>query len=57
MPLTENVSFKTVLQRGNRVQVPKLVRWRFKMDSEQVFLSEFVNDKCGFGEMKWRVFS
>ena len=34
--LTEKVSFKTVLQRGNRLQVPRLVRWRFKMDSEQV---------------------
>jgi hypothetical protein len=28
--------FKTVLQKGNRVQVPKLVRWQFKMDTEQV---------------------
>jgi hypothetical protein len=36
MPLIQKVSFKTVLQRGNRVQVPKLVRWQFKMDTEQV---------------------
>lgn len=36
MPLTEPVSFKAVLQKGNRVQVPKLIRWQFKMDSEQV---------------------
>jgi hypothetical protein len=36
MPLTRKVSFKTVLQKGNRVQVPKVVRWQFKMDSEQV---------------------
>jgi hypothetical protein len=36
MPLTQKVSFKTMLQRGNRVQVPKVVRWQFKMDSEQV---------------------
>jgi hypothetical protein len=36
MPLTRKVSFKTMLQRGNRVQVPKVVRWQFKMDSEQV---------------------
>jgi hypothetical protein len=34
--LTQRVSFKTVLQRGNRIQVPRLVRWQFKMDSEQV---------------------
>ena len=36
MPLTQKVTFKTMLQRGNRVQVPKLVRWQFKMDTEQV---------------------
>jgi len=36
MPLTKAVSFKAVLQKGNRVQVPKLVRWQFKMDSQQV---------------------
>ena len=36
MALTQKVSFKTMLQKGNRVQVPKLVRWQFKMDTEQV---------------------
>jgi len=36
MPLTQKVSFKTMLQKGNRVQVPKLIRWQFKMDSAQV---------------------
>jgi hypothetical protein len=36
MPPTQKVSFKTVLQKGNRVQVPKLVRWQFKMDTQQV---------------------
>ena len=36
MPLTEPVSFKAVLQRGNRVQVPKLIRWQFKMEPTQV---------------------
>ncbi|MBN1244242.1 hypothetical protein JXA31_01450 [Candidatus Bathyarchaeota archaeon] len=36
MPLTEAVTFKTRLQKGNRVQVPKLIRWRFKMETEQV---------------------
>lgn len=36
MPLTKAVSFKAVLQKGNRVQVPKVVRWQFKMDPEQV---------------------
>jgi len=36
VPLTERVSFKAMLQRGKRVQLPKLVRWRFKLESDQV---------------------
>lgn len=36
LPLTEKVRFSTQLQMGNRIQVPKNVRWRFKMDSDQV---------------------
>ena len=30
------MEFQTTLQRGNRVQVPKLVRWKFKLESDQV---------------------
>jgi len=36
LPLTEAVSFKCLLQKGNRIQVPKLVRWQFKMETTQV---------------------
>ena len=36
MLLTERVDFKAVLQKGNRVQLPKLVRWRFKLETSQV---------------------
>ena len=36
MPLTQKVTFKTMLQRGNRVQIPKLIRWQFKMEPCQV---------------------
>jgi len=36
MPLTEEVGFKAVLQRGNRVQVPRLIRWQFKLEPDQV---------------------
>ncbi len=36
MPLTERVGFKARLQRGNRVQLPKLIRWRYKLESGQV---------------------
>jgi len=36
MPLTERVEFKARLQKGNRVQLPKLVRWQFKLETNQV---------------------
>jgi hypothetical protein len=36
VPLTEKVNFKTKLQWGNRIQVPKLVRWRFKLEGDQI---------------------
>ena len=36
LPLSGVVRFKTVLQRGNRVQVPRLVRWQFKLEPTQV---------------------
>lgn len=36
VPLTELVKFKAVLQKGNRIQLPKVVRWRFKLESDQV---------------------
>jgi hypothetical protein len=36
LPLTERVSFKTRLQKGNRVQVPKYVRWHYKLEPTQI---------------------
>ena len=35
MPLTERVDFRTRLQRGNRLQVSKYVRWRYKLEPDQ----------------------
>ncbi len=35
MPLTEKVSFTTTLESLNKVQIPKLIRWRFKIDGDQ----------------------
>ena len=35
LPLTETVSFQAMLQRGNRLQIPRVVRWRFKLESDQ----------------------
>jgi UDP-glucose 4-epimerase len=36
MPLAQKVTFKRALQRGNRVQIPKLIRWQFKMETNEV---------------------
>jgi hypothetical protein len=30
------VSFKAVLQRENRIQIPRLFRWQYKMEANQV---------------------
>ena len=35
MPLTEKVTFTGTLQNANTVQIPRLIRWRFKMESGQ----------------------
>ncbi len=32
MPLTKQETFKAKLQRHNRIAVPKLLRWRYKME-------------------------
>jgi hypothetical protein len=36
MPLTTKVSFETVLEKGNRLQIPKLIQWQFKIEQTQV---------------------
>jgi hypothetical protein len=36
VPLTESVDFKVVLQRGNRIQIPRLIRWQYRMEPDQV---------------------
>ena len=36
MPLTEKVEFTTQLQLGNRIQVPRLIRWQYKLEPSQV---------------------
>jgi DNA-binding transcriptional regulator/RsmH inhibitor MraZ len=49
MPLTKKVSFETVLEKGNRLQIPKLIRWQFKLEIIQV-LRVGVSPKCVWGE-------
>jgi hypothetical protein len=36
LPLDQRVVFKTMLQKQNRLQVPKLVRWEYKLESSEV---------------------
>ena len=36
MPLTVKVTFEAVLEKGNRLQIPKLIRQQFKMEQTQV---------------------
>ena len=36
LPLTRTVVFRTVLQKGHRFQVLRLIRWEFKMEPSQV---------------------
>jgi hypothetical protein len=37
LPLTQAVSFKAVIQKNRRIHIPVLVRWRFKLESGEVF--------------------
>ena len=36
MPLAGRVEFKRPLEGCNKVQVPKLIRWQFKLEPDQV---------------------
>ena len=36
MPLTVKVTFETLLEKGSRLQIPKLIQWQFKMEQNQV---------------------
>jgi hypothetical protein len=36
MPLTQKVTFETMLEKGNRLQIPKLIQCQFKMEQNQV---------------------
>jgi hypothetical protein len=55
--LTEPVTFKAVLQRGNKVQVPRLLRWQHRMEPDQLLRVEvrspdFFGDESFLGRMR-----
>jgi hypothetical protein len=57
LPLSESVTFKAVLQKGGKVQVPRLLRWRYRMESDQVLrvevrCAEFFGSERFVGRMR-----
>jgi len=36
LPLDRSLSFKAVVQEGDRLQVPRLIRWQFSLEPTQV---------------------
>ncbi len=36
MPLTRSVSFKAAIGNANRIQIPTLIRWEFKLEPTQL---------------------
>ena len=49
--------FKGVLQRGNKVQVPRLLRWQYRMEPDQVLRvevrsEEFFGNESFLGRMR-----
>jgi hypothetical protein len=36
LPLNQNVIYKTAMQKRDRLQVPKVVRWKYKLESTEV---------------------
>ena len=38
MALIKRVEFKTEIQRRNRIQVPRLIRWEFRMEPSQILM-------------------
>ena len=36
MPLDQRVTFKNTLEKCGKVQVPKIIRWQFKLEPDQI---------------------
>ena len=36
MPLTHSVNFQAGIGKGNRIQIPNIIRWEFKLESAQL---------------------
>ena len=56
MPLTHSVSFKAVIGKGNRIQIPTLIRWEFKLEPTQLLTVNIrlfgrINDETFYTKM------
>ena len=56
MPLNQSVTFKTMLQKQNRLQVPKLVRLKYKLESSEI-LKVTVSTKIEFNLVRESFFT
>jgi hypothetical protein len=36
MPLTHRITFKTTVKKQNRIAIPKILRWQYKLESSEV---------------------
>lgn len=52
LPLDESVGFNAMLQKGNHIQVPKLIRWHYKIEPDQI-LKIGISFKGGYGSEKF----
>ena len=50
MPLTGRVTFKVQLQVQSRFQIPKKVRWYYKLEPSQMMSVTLRVSELGFGE-------
>jgi hypothetical protein len=50
LPLTSRVTFKVQLQNQNRFQVPKIIRWHFKLEASQLLKINLSIFNLGFDE-------
>ena len=50
MPLTSRVTFKVQLQNQNRFQVPRIIRWHFKLEASQLLKINLSILNLGFNE-------
>jgi hypothetical protein len=50
LPLTARVTFKVQLQNQNRFQVPKIIRWHYKLEASQLLRINLSVSYLGFDE-------